>query len=59
MGQPFTCLVVKERETGDQVVKSIKSRRDQVLRVMTEELQGGKHGKTTIPDEEVNKRENE
>ena len=41
-------LVVNERKTGDHLVKSIESRGDQVLRVVTKELKGSKHGKTSV-----------
>jgi hypothetical protein len=43
-----TSLVVEERKTGDEVVKTIKSGRNQVLGVVTEQFHGGKHGKTSM-----------
>ena len=41
-------LFVKERKAGDHLVQAIESRGDQVLRVVTKELKGGKHGKTSV-----------
>ena len=42
------CLVVKEGKAGDQGVQAIESGLDKVLRVMTQELQNGEHGKRSI-----------
>jgi hypothetical protein len=41
-------LVVKEWESCDKLVKTIESRRDKVLTVVTKELKGGKHGKASV-----------
>ena len=41
-------LVVEEREAGDEGIQTIKSRLNQVLRVMTEELKEGKHSKASV-----------
>jgi hypothetical protein len=41
-------LLVDERKTSDQVVKSIKARLHQVLRVVAKELENRKHGKTSV-----------
>jgi histidinol dehydrogenase len=43
-------LLVQEREAGDKIVESIKSRGDQVLAVVTEEFQGGEHGKAAVSE---------
>jgi hypothetical protein len=37
-----------ERKSGDHVVKTIESRGDEVLRVVTEELKESKHSKTSV-----------
>ena len=44
----FSNLVVEERKSRDEIIKAIESRRDQVLGVVTEQLQGRKHGKTSM-----------
>mmetsp|Transcript_19482 Transcript_19482/g.35293 ORF Transcript_19482/g.35293 Transcript_19482/m.35293 type:complete len:88 (-) Transcript_19482:459-722(-) len=41
-------LFVEEWKSGNEVIKSVESRRYQVLRVVTKEFQGGKHGKTSV-----------
>lgn len=41
-------LVVDEGESGDEVVKTIKSRLGKVLAVVTEKLEDGEHGKTSV-----------
>jgi len=41
-------LLVKERKTSDEVIKSIKTWLNQVLTVMAKQLQGGKHGKAAM-----------
>jgi len=41
-------LLVKERKTSDEVIKSIKTWLNQVLTVMSKQLQGGKHGKAAM-----------
>ena len=41
-------LFIKERKAGDHLVQAIESRGDQVLRVVTKELKGSKHGKTSV-----------
>jgi hypothetical protein len=41
-------LVIKEWKSGDKVVKTIESWGDQVLGVVTQQLHGGKHGKTSV-----------
>ena len=41
-------LVVKEWKAGDEVVKTIESWGNQVLGVVTQQFQGGKHGKTSV-----------
>ncbi len=41
-------LVVKEGKSGDEVVKSVESRLDKVLGVVTEQLKDGEHGKTSV-----------
>jgi hypothetical protein len=43
------CLFsVEERKSGDHVIKTIESRGDKVLGVVTEQLQEGKHGETSV-----------
>lgn len=44
----FIHLVVDERKTGDEVVIPIKSWNGKVLRIVTDELEEGKHGKTSV-----------
>jgi len=41
-------LVVEEGKSGDEGVKSVKTRLDKVLGVVTEQLKDGKHGKTSV-----------
>ena len=41
-------LIVQEREAGDEIVKSIKSWRDKVLAVVTEEFQDCQHGQAAV-----------
>lgn len=41
-------LVVDERKTGDEVVIPIKSWNGKVLRIVTDELEESKHGKTSV-----------
>eukprot|EP00978_Attheya_sp_CCMP212_P004322 scaffold9446_cov42-Attheya_sp.AAC.2 len=41
-------IKVKEGHSGDEVVQAIESGGDQVLGVVTEELHGGEHGKTSV-----------
>jgi len=41
-------LVVKEGKSSDKLFHTIKSRLYKVLGVMTEQLKGGKHGKTSV-----------
>ena len=41
-------MKLTERKTSDQVVKSIKARLHQVLRVVAKELENRKHGKTSV-----------
>jgi hypothetical protein len=41
-------LFVNEGKSGDEVVKTIKSGGDEVLGIVTEEFQKGKHGKTSV-----------
>jgi len=41
-------LLVKEGKSGDHLVKSIESRGDQVLGVVTKQFKNGKHGKTSM-----------
>ena len=48
--QTLVNLFVQERQAGDEIVKSIKSRGDQVLAVVTEEFEDGKHGKAAVSD---------
>jgi hypothetical protein len=40
--------LVKEWKSGDEVIESIKSRRHQVLGVVTQQFQDGKHGNTSV-----------
>jgi hypothetical protein len=37
--------LVEEGETGDQVVKAVGT----IGHIVTEQFQGGKHGKTSVP----------
>ena len=41
-------LVVDEGKASDEVIVTVKSRLDKVLRVVTDELKEGKHGKTSV-----------
>ena len=41
-------LVVQERESRDEVVKAVKSRRHHVLAVMAKQFEDCKHGKTAV-----------
>jgi hypothetical protein len=40
--------LVEEWEASDEVVQTIESRRNIVLRVVTEQFKNGKHGETSI-----------
>ncbi len=40
--------LVKEGKTGDQLVKTIEPRADQVLAVMAQQFQNSKHGKAAV-----------
>jgi hypothetical protein len=44
----FTSELIEERESGDEVVKTVESGRDSVLGVVTEELEDGEHGNTSV-----------
>jgi len=41
-------LVVDEGKSGDEVVKAVESGLSEVLAIVTEELEDGKHGKTSV-----------
>ena len=41
-------LVVEEWKSSDEVVKTVESWGNQVLRVVTQQFHGGKHGKTSV-----------
>jgi hypothetical protein len=40
--------LIEERESGDEVVKTVESSGDSVLRVVTEELEDGEHGNASV-----------
>ena len=40
--------LVEEWKSSDEVIKSVKSWRHQILRVVTKQLQDGKHGNTAV-----------
>ena len=46
--QLFNLVAVKEREAGDQVIKTVEARLHKVLRVVTEKLKNSKHSKTSV-----------
>jgi hypothetical protein len=48
------CLLIEERKAGDQIIQTVETGLDQVLGVVTEKLQNGKHGQTSIPSEDKN-----
>jgi hypothetical protein len=42
-------LLIEERKASDQVVQTVETGLDQVLGVVTEKFQNGKHGQTSVP----------
>jgi hypothetical protein len=51
----LVCLI-QERKTGDEIIETIESGLNQVLRVVAEQFHGGKHGKTAVPKLSFHKR---